>query len=146
VVATPATTLQAGNKTLPRSAIGRISIPKLHLSAMVREGADDRTLQLAVGHIPTTALPGQPGNVAIAGHRDTFFRELRYLEKSDVIDFFTLDGIFKYRVEEMMIVQPENTSVLEPQSENTLTMVTCYPFQYVGNAPKRFVVRARQIP
>ena len=112
---------------------------------MVREGIDDDTLSRAVGHIPATALPGHPGNVGLAGHRDTFFRGLRNLRKRDEIDFLTLDGNFKYRVESLKIVNPDNASVLAPSPENTLTLVTCYPFYYVGNAPKRFIVRAQQI-
>jgi sortase A len=144
-VAAPLPPRPVAKRTPALPAIGRILIPRLHLSAMVREGTDHWTLQLAVGHVPATALPGQPGNVGIAGHRDTFFHDLKHLKKSDRIDFLTLDGDFKNRVEEMMIVPPENTGVLEPSSENTLTLVSCYPFQYIGNAPKRFVVRARQI-
>jgi len=125
--------------------IGRISVPRLHLSAMVREGIDDITLERAVGHIPTTALPGHPGNVGVAGHRDTFFRGLKDLHKNDEIQFATSNGNYKYRIEEMMIVQPENGKILAPRSSNTLTIVTCYPFNYIGSAPKRFVVRARQV-
>ncbi len=126
-------------------AIGRISIPRLHLSAMVREGVDDVTLQRAVGHVPASPLPGQRGNVALAGHRDTFFRGLKDLNPKDEIDFSTYHGDVQYRVESMMIVEPRNTSVLAADSGNTLTIVTCYPFEYIGNAPKRFVVRAKQI-
>ena len=125
--------------------IGRLSVPRLHLSAMVREGIDRNTLLLAVGHIPTTALPGQPGNVGVAGHRDTLFRGLKDLRTGDEIQFSTLGGDFKYVVESLTIVEPDNVAVLAPSSENILTMVTCYPFYYVGGAPKRFVARARQV-
>jgi sortase A len=124
--------------------IGRISVPKLHLRAMVREGDDPRTLRLAVGHIPATALPGQFGNVALAGHRDTFFRHLGELKTGDSIGFSTADGNFTYQVESLKIVDPEEVGVLASSQEKVLTMVTCYPFYYIGNAPKRFVVRARQ--
>jgi len=129
----------------PAAAIGRLSVPRLHLSAMVREGIDRNTLLLAVGHIPATALPGQPGNVGVAGHRDTFFRGLKDLRTGDEIQFSTLHGDFKYVVESLIVVEPENVGVLAPSSENMLTMVTCYPFYYIGSAPKRFVVRARQV-
>ena len=112
---------------------------------MVREGIDRDTLQLAVGHIPATALPGQAGNVGVAGHRDTFFRGLKDLRTGDEIQFSTLDGDFKYEVESLLIVEPDNVAVLAPSSENVLTLVTCYPFSYIGAAPKRFVVRARQV-
>jgi sortase A len=132
---------------LPSTAlIGRLSIPRLHLVAMVREGIDRRTLQLAVGHIPATALPGQVGNVGVAGHRDTFFRGLKDLRTGDEIRFSTIDGDFRYQVESLMVVEPGNVGVLAPSQEPVLTLVTCYPFSYIGTAPKRFVVRARQAP
>jgi len=112
---------------------------------MVREGIDRSTLQLAIGHIPSTALPGQAGNVGLAGHRDTFFRGLKDLRTTDEIRFSTPRGEFKYAVESVLVVEPDNVGVLAPSSENVLTLVTCYPFSYVGTAPKRFVVRARQV-
>jgi sortase A len=125
--------------------IGRLSIPRLNLSAMVREGIDPKTLKLAIGHIPATALPGQAGNVGVAGHRDTFFRKLKNLKTGDEIQISTLSGDFKYLVESLVVVEPDNAGALAPSSENVLTMVTCFPFNYVGTAPKRFVVRARQV-
>lgn len=125
--------------------IGRLSIPRLELSAMVREGIDRNTLQLAIGHIPATALPWQAGNVGVAGHRDTFFRGLKDLRVEDEIQFSTWHGDFKYVVDSFMIVEPDNVEVLAPSSVNVLTLVTCYPFSYVGPAPRRFVVRARQV-
>jgi sortase A len=112
---------------------------------MVREGIDRHTLQLAVGHIPTTALPGQAGNIGLAGHRDTFFRQLKDVKTKDIINFSTPKGDFKYQVESMMIVEPDNVAMLASSSENVLTLVTCYPFSYIGTAPKRLVVRARQV-
>jgi sortase A len=112
---------------------------------MVREGIDRNTLQLAIGHIPATALPGQAGNVGVAGHRDTFFRGLKDLRAKDEIQFSTVSGDFKYVVESLIIVEPDNVGVLAPSSENVLTLVTCYPFSYIGTAPRRFVVRARQV-
>jgi sortase A len=127
------------------STIGRISIPRLHLTAMVGEGIDDWTLNRAVGHIPSTALPGQAGNVGVAGHRDTFFRALKDLNVNDKIYFSTLDGDYEYQVESLKIVEPSNVGVLAQDSEHILTIVTCYPFYYIGNAPKRFIARARQI-
>jgi len=104
------------------------------------------TLRRAVGHIPDTALPGQPGNVGISGHRDTFFRPLKDLKIKDEIQFSTWNGDFRYVVESLTVVDPNNVGVLAPSSENLLTLVTCYPFFYIGAAPKRFVVRARQTP
>jgi sortase A len=129
----------------PTAPIGRLSVPRLHLSAMVREGIDGNTLQVAVGHIPATALPGQAGNVGLAGHRDTFFRGLRDLKTGDEIQFSTLSGDFQYTVESLIVVEPDDIGVLAPSPEHVLTLVTCYPFSYIGSAPKRFVVRARQV-
>lgn len=129
----------------PLSVIGRVEVPRLHLSAMVEEGTDEGTLGRAVGHVPGTALPGAAGNVAIAGHRDSFFRALKDLRRNDEINFETLDGSFRYTVEEMSVVGPSDTSVLKPTEDKTLTIVTCFPFNYIGPAPRRFIVRARQV-
>jgi sortase A len=125
--------------------IGRIEIPRLLLSTVVFEGVGQTTLRRVVGHIPGTALPGHNGNVGLAGHRDTFFRPLKDLRTGDEIHFSTFGGDFKYVVESLIVVEPDNVAVLAPSSENVLTLVTCYPFYYVGAAPKRFVVRARQV-
>ena len=112
----------------------------------VVEGIGKTTLRRAAGHIPGTALPGQPGNVGISGHRDTLFRPLKDLKIKDEIQFSTVNGDFRYVVESLTVVDPNNVGVLAPTSENQLTLVTCYPFFYIGAAPKRFVVRAWQIP
>ena len=125
--------------------IGRLEIPRLQLSAVVMEGVDRVTLRRAVGHIPGTALPGHPGNVGLAGHRDTFFRPLKDLKINDEVEFSTLAGNFKYEVESVRVVDPDNVGVLAPSGHNVLTLVTCYPFYYVGPAPKRWIVRARQV-
>jgi sortase A len=125
--------------------IGRLTIPRLHLSAIVREGVGGNTLSVALGHIPGTALPGTPGNIGVAGHRDTLFRALREIRKDDRIRFESLAGTYVYRVEETEIVSPRNVGVLRVGPQSELTLVTCYPFYYVGAAPDRFIVRARQI-
>lgn len=125
--------------------IGRIEIPRLLLSVIVAEGIDKTTLRRAVGHIPGTALPGQPGNVGLAGHRDTFFRPLKDLRVKDEVQISTLKGNFKYEVESLRVVEPENVGVLAASAENVLTLVTCYPFYYFGPAPQRWIVRARQV-
>jgi sortase A len=126
-----------------RSAvIGRLEIPNLHLVAMVQEGADAGILRRAVGHIPGTALPGGRGNVGLAGHRDTFFRALREIQVNDAIELRTEHGAYRYRVESTRIVGPREVQVLRPTATASLTLVTCYPFYYVGSAPKRFIVRA----
>jgi sortase A len=126
--------------------IGRVTIRRLHVSAMVEEGVDSRTLSRAIGHIPGTALPGQPGNVGIAGHRDTFLRALRDLHPYDKIDFTTRSGHYHYRVESLTIVDPTDVEVLKPTKRQALTIVTCFPFNYIGNAPRRFIVRAVSEP
>jgi sortase A len=125
--------------------IGRIAIPRLKVKAIVREGVDDKTLRRAVGHVPETVRPGVPGNVGLAGHRDSFFRGLRNVRKDDRIVVETLDGKYEYVVESMKIVRPKDVHVLAPTKESILTLVTCYPFGYVGNAPKRYIVRAKQV-
>jgi sortase A len=129
----------------PTGLIGRIGIPRLSFSAVVVEGIDRATLRRAIGHIPGTALPGQPGNVGLAGHRDALFRPLRNLKVDDEIRFSTPSGDFRYEVESLRIVDPNDVSVLAASSQNLLTLVTCYPFYYVGPAPKRWIVRARQV-
>ncbi len=128
-----------------RSVIGRLAIPRLNLSVMVREGADERTLSRAVGHIPGTALPGKLGNVGLAGHRDTFFRALRNIREDDTIEFETTHGKYRYIVKSTSIVTPRDVSVLRASGGENLTLVTCYPFYYVGSAPKRFIVHASQV-
>lgn len=126
-----------------RSAvIGRLEIPNLHLAVMVREGADAGTLRQAVGHIPGTAFPGRRGNVGLAGHRDTFFRPLRKIRQGDAIEFQTVNGTYRYVVESTRIVKPQEVDVLASSGREMMTLVTCYPFYYVGSAPQRFIVHA----
>jgi sortase A len=111
---------------------------------MVVEGVDDGDLKHAVGHIPGTALPGEDGNVGIAGHRDTFFRPLRSIRRKDTITLSTLQGTYRYRVISTKVVDPDDVEVLYPDGRDTLTLVTCFPFDYVGSAPRRFIVRAER--
>jgi sortase A len=125
--------------------IGRLEIPAAGVSEIVAAGADARTLRRGVGHIDGTALPGEAGNVALAGHRDTVFRGLRRIRPGDRIFVTTGEGSFEYAVESLQTVAPERSDVLDPSLHPTLTLVTCYPFDYVGPAPLRFVVRAREI-
>ncbi len=129
----------------PDGLIGRIEITRLDLSAVVVEGIDKRTLRRAVGHIPGTALPGQVGNVGIAGHRDTFFRPLQDIQVDDIIILTTHWGKYRYRVLSSRVVSPEEVTVLDPTSNQVLTLVTCHPFYFVGPAPDRFIVRAERI-
>ncbi len=135
----------SGGPAAKQSIIGRLEIPRLQIAVMVREGADESTLSRAVGHIPGTALPGAVGNVGLAGHRDTFFRALRNIRAQDVINVETTRGTYRYVVKSTKIVTPRDVSVLEASGGETLTLVTCYPFYYVGSAPKRFIVHASQV-
>jgi sortase A len=127
------------------SPLGRIEISAVGLTVMVLEGTDEGTLQRAVGHIRGTPLPGQQGNVALAGHRDTFFRGLRKIRVNDEITLTTLSGSYRYRVDSTKVVKPEETEVLEDDGDDILTLVTCYPFNFVGSAPRRFIVRAHRV-
>jgi sortase A len=122
--------------------IGRIEIARLGFSAIVVEGTSAKTLRRAIGHIDGTALPGQSGNIGLSGHRDTFFRPLRNTRLNDKITVTTLLGQYRYRVLSTTVVRPSDIAVLEPTGNEILTLVTCYPFYFVGPAPSRFVVRA----
>jgi sortase A len=128
------------------SLIGRLEIPRLGLSVIVIEGEDQTTLRRAAGHVPGTPLPGQPGNVGITGHRDTFFRPLRNIQWNDTITFTTLEGEYRYRVVSTRVVSPDNGAVLDSTGDEILTLITCYPFYFVGPAPNRFIVRAERVP
>ena len=123
--------------------IGRLDIPAIDLSVLVLEGTDELTLNRAVGRIEGTVMPGEPGNLGIAGHRDGFFRGLKDLSKYDRVTLTTLNGIYQYRVDDIQVVKPNDLHVLKRSSYPTLTLVTCYPFHYLGDAPKRFIVKAR---
>lgn len=123
--------------------IGRVDIPRLKLSAAVAEGDDDKTLGKAVGHLPDTPLPWERrGNVALAAHRDGLFRRLEKIRLNDDIRVVTAHGEFHYRVTKTHIVDPDDVWVIAPTDTPTITLITCYPFSFVGNAPKRFIVKA----
>jgi sortase A len=126
-------------------AIGEIQIPSVGLQAVVIHGASPQILRLGVGHLPETPIPGEPGNIALAGHRDTFFRSLRRVHPGDTITLRSRAGTFQYRVDSTTIVSPQDVAILLPSRRNQLTLVTCFPFDYVGAAPNRFVVRAFEI-
>jgi sortase A len=138
--------------------LGRVEIARLGVSAIVREGVGAQTLSTAVGHIPSTSLPGQDGNFAIAAHRDTLFRSLKDIQTGDLVTFQSAAGSYTYRVAATKIVKPSDVSVLRSDggglipvkagsqgADKLLTMITCYPFYYVGSAPKRFIVEARLV-
>jgi sortase A len=141
---------QAGRLSEPRNlvegdVIGEIQVPRLRLNAMVVQGDSPANLKRAVGHLTKSALPGEWGNVALAGHRDTFFRPLRDIRLGDEIRFKTRERSFEYRVESIEVVAPTDIRVLEAWTGHDLTLLTCFPIHYVGPAPKRLVVRAREV-
>jgi len=125
-------------------SIGVIEIPRIGIAVVVVQGDSADILRRGVGHLADTALPGNIGNVVLAGHRDTFFRPLRDLRAGDAITLKTHQGDFDYVVESTFVVTPADVWVLDATGGRTLTLITCYPFSYIGPAPDRFVVRARQ--
>jgi LPXTG-site transpeptidase (sortase) family protein len=128
----------------PGDPFGRISIPRIGLSAMIAEGDDEATLQNAVGHIPGTATPWGTGNVALAGNRDTFFRGLSRLRLDDVILLETRQGTYHYRVVRIMVVDPRHVEMVR-NSESDLTLVTCYPFHHIGRDPQTYIVQGMRL-
>lgn len=127
------------------SVIGEIQVPRLGLKAIVVQGDSLTILRHAVGHIPETALPGRQGNVGLAGHRDTFFRPLRHIRLGDAIILKTPDGDFQYQVESSSVIAASDVGVLSASNDHMLTLITCFPFNYIGPAPNRFVVHAREV-
>jgi sortase A len=126
------------------SLIGSLNIPRLRLSAVIAEGDDHATLKVAIGHLTDTPLPWHEGNSALAGHRDTWFRPLQHIRVGDEFYVSTLHGDFRYRVRDTMVVGPNDVWVLDPTDQPTLTLITCYPFSYLGKASRRFIVRAER--
>ena len=132
-------------RALESGVFGRIEIPRLGISALIAEGTGPAQLNRAVGHIATTVFPGRPGNCALAGHRDSFLRGLGEVRENDVIRIDTLQDTYLYKVEWGAVVEPHRIDVLDATAAPSLTLITCYPFAFVGPAPQRFVVRARQV-
>jgi sortase A len=122
--------------------LGVLEISAIQLRVPVLEGTDELTLDRAVGHIPGTAPLGEPGNIGIAGHRDGFFRGLKDVHVGETIDVYTQRGRSRYAVDEIQTVSPDDVSVLAPRAKPSLTLVTCYPFYFVGSAPLRYIVHA----
>ena len=123
--------------------VGKLEVPRIGISVMVLQGIENDTLTVGVGHVPGTPLPGSDANVVIAAHRDTFFRKLEGIMVGDSIQFATVRGTYGYVVDSTEIVDPEDTQVMESRARAELTLITCYPFYFVGAAPKRFVVHAQ---
>lgn len=126
--------------------VGRLEIPRVHLSVMVVDGDDDATLRVAAGHLPDTPLPWEFGNSAVAAHRDSFFRPLSGIRVGDQVSLQTPHGEFRYTVARVRVVEPNDVSVLAQTGHSSLTLVTCYPFSFVGHAPRRFIVQADHVP
>ena len=126
----------------PGTWVARLEVPSVKLATTVLEGTDDGTLSRGSGHIEDTPFPGQVGNVGIAGHRDTVFRPLRHIHLGDALNLTTVDRVYHYRISKTLIVDPNDVYVLDPTAQPTLTLVTCYPFEFVGHAPRRFIVHA----
>jgi sortase A len=157
----PSMTMSAPSASIPRSSVlsaprssvtvkpgtplAELSIPRLGVSAVVMEGSDDHTLRVGLGHIESTSLPGESGNVAIAGHRDSFFRPLRNVQVGDDILLDTPNARVHYRVSSYSVVNPSAVSVIDRTPDARLTLVTCFPFYFVGSAPHRFIVRATYV-
>lgn len=139
----PSVATSSGKRHPPRgSDVALLTIPRLGVSSLVVEGAGERELRLGPGHMTGTSLPGEGGNIGIAGHRDSFFRPLRLIRRGDQIELSTTERAFHYHVVSTRIVSPEDVSVLRPNGTESLTLITCYPFHFVGAAPQRFIVRA----
>jgi sortase A len=147
----PALPIETGGASTRRregadpAALGRIEIPRLDLVAIVKEGSDPWTLARAVGLVPGSARPGELGNMVLAGHRDTFFRPLSRIKVNDRIRMIVPPFTYEYRVQSVRVVTPDETSVLESKGVEELTLVTCYPFHYIGPAPDRFIVSAARV-
>ena len=138
---------QAASASVPRAKqipavemLTRVSIPRINMDAIVIEGASRKQLSIGPGHVVDTAMPGEPGNAVITGHRDTFFRNIYELKKGDVIIVRRNGHVFKYQVTGKKIVEPDDLSVLKPTIDAQLTLITCYPTYYIGPAPKRLII------
>lgn len=122
--------------------VAKLDAPSVHLSATVLEGSDDGTLARGAGHIEYTPLPGQSGNIGIAGHRDTTFRAVRHLRVGDPLELTTADRVYRYVISKTFVVEPEDVYVLDPGDQPMMTLVTCYPFEFIGHAPHRYIIQA----
>jgi sortase A len=140
----PEARTRRGNPSRPAAGavLAKFEIERLGLSWVLLEGSDDRTLDKSIGHVEYTALPGEMGNIGIAGHRNTHFRKLEWIRRGDVITIQTGAEEFRYQVEWIRLFTPDNIYVLDPSHGPAVTLITCFPFEYVGSAPQRFVVRA----
>jgi len=123
--------------------IGRLEIPRIALTVLVREGVDAASLRKAVGHLPSSAEAGRAGNFVALGHRDTFFRPLRDIARGDLVRMRTREAVYEYEVESVVVVEPGQALTMSGKPGSYATLITCFPFNFVGPSPRRFVVRAR---
>jgi sortase A len=132
-----------GSAVAPGTVLGQFEVPRLGLSYVLLEGTDNRTLGRSIGHVEGTGLPGSAGNISIAGHRDTHFRKLEWIHRDDEIVLTSPDGTRDvYRVEWSRLFKPGDIQVLDEEHGPAVTLITCFPFEYVGSAPLRLIVRA----
>jgi sortase A len=143
--AEPALTGIANTLTVDPKIVGRLEVPRIGMSVMVRDGIDTATLRRAAGRLPSSAHPGQAGTVVILAHRDTFFRPLRHIAQNDIVILRTAQNSFKYQVVSMKVEAPGSRSWGKFHAAPTLTLITCFPFYYVGPAPQRFIVTAKLV-
>jgi sortase A len=144
-VAEPASVEKKEPPPIDPNVLGRIEIPRIGMKAIVRDGADEGTLARAVGLVPGTARPGEEGNVVLAGHRDSFFRPLRRIRMNDRIRLVTPGETYEYQVASLRVVEPTEVSVLDSRGVEEITLITCYPFRFIGTAPERFIVTATRV-
>ena len=136
--------LSRGGASTGPKVTGKLMAPRLGLSVIIVNGDDDASLNLGAGHIPGSAAFGEPGNAVVAGHRDMAFRALRNTQIGDEIQI-QADKLYTYRVAQIRIVRPEDVSVLRDDGTAKLTLITCYPFSFIGDAPMRYVVQAEMV-
>jgi sortase A len=125
--------------------VGRLSIPSINFSRVVLQGTNNESLAFGPGHISSSSKPGENGNIAIVGHRDSFFRKLGQINKGEIIKLESLSTVQTYIVNDIQITKPKNTEWIENSLDNVITLITCYPFDFVGSAPKRYIVRGKII-
>jgi sortase A len=124
------------------SLLAKLEVPRLHMSLVVLEGADLATLDKSIGHVTSTAMPGEYGNIGIAGHRNTHFKKMEWIRQGDEMILTSSEDRYRYLVESIRLVTPDDVEVLDDSLGPAITIVTCFPFEYVGHAPQRFIVRA----
>ena len=126
--------------------IGKLTIPRLQINSIILDGSDNRTLAYGLGKIDNSTLIHEPmENIAIAGHRDSYFKELKNIVENDDVLLEHIEGVSKYRVEKTIIVNPEEIDYINNNKKNTLTLITCFPFNFIGSAPQRFIVQCKLI-